>query len=172
RDSGSVVTITITAGSSGATLTGLQLRADLVSVDNTTVKSNTLDTTTSMTAYGVQTYTLPTRAEISPNDAQDFCNAIVSRYQNPRPIVTITLKGDDADRLEQMRRRQISDRVTIVEAQTALDADFFVESIKHQIGATGARAVQFGCEKAVDEQFWILGDATLSLLGETTYLGY
>ena len=173
RTSGASCTITLTAGASGATLSGLQLRAQTVSVDNATEMANTINTSASQTAYGAKTYTLPVRAEIPALDAQDFCNAVVQHYLAPRSMAVIALNNGEPERLAQILEREVSDLVTLVEAQTGISGDFWVERIEHQIGAGGAvHRCQFGCEQAGSDQYWVLGDAVYGLLGETTYLGY
>jgi hypothetical protein len=173
RTSGGSCAITLTAGSSGATITGLRLRAQPVTVDSVVPVANTIDTSTSRDRYGVRTYTLPTRAEISANDAQDFVNAVVARYQNPRPTVQITITNATAERLAQILGREVSDRITVVEAQTGLDGDCWIERITHEIDGGGQiHRVVLGCERATDDQVWILGDAELGVLGSTTALGY
>lgn len=154
RTSGQSVTITLTAGASGATVTGLQLRAKAVTVTNTTGVQNTIDTSTSITRYGRQVYTAAVRSEIALNAAQDLVNAIVSRYQEPRPTVTLSVNNETADRMTQILSRDISDRITIVEAQTGVDHDYWVERIHHRISDGGyLHVAEFGCEKVVSTQY-------------------
>ena len=157
RTSGASVTVTLTAGSSGATVTGLQLRAQAVTVDSSTDLSQSVDVTTSQDRYGVRTYALPVRAELPINTAQDFCNAVVSRYQAPRATVQLTLNNGNDTRLTQALSREISDRLTVVEAQSVISDDFFIEQIAHQARAGGRHHLTtFSCEKApaVDYAIW------------------
>lgn len=173
RTSGASCTITLTAGASGATLSGLQLRAQTVSVDNTIQIANTISTSASQTAYGVKTYTLPVRAEIPALDAQDFCNAVVQHYRAPRSVASVTLNNGEPERLTQILSRRPSDLVTLVEGQTGINGTFWVERVEHVISAGGAvHRCQLGCEKTTGDQYWVLGDAVYGLLGETTYVGY
>ncbi len=158
RTSGASCTITITAGANGATLTGLQLRAKLVSITNTTNVTNTVDTTSSQSIYGKRVYPLATRAEIAVGALQDFCNAVVGMYQNPRPIAEVTLYGTDATQWNQVLNRQISDRVTVVEAQTGVNADFFIEQVSHELTYGGKlHAAKFGMEKAAAGTYLVWG---------------
>ena len=161
RTSGASTGVTLTAGASGATVTGLQLRAQLATVDYTTLVANTVDASASITKFGRQVYALDTRAEIAVNVGQDLTNAIVGLYQNPRPTVSFTVSNGHTDRLTQCLSRQISDRITIVESQTVLNADFFIERIEHQILSAGLHHLTaFGCEKADSTNYAIWGTAT------------
>lgn len=156
RTSGASVTITITGGAGGASVTGLQLRAQPVTVDSSGQATNTIDTSVSQTRYGRRTYPLPTRAEVSLSTAQDFCNAVVGIYQAPRPQVSLALNNGTAARLAQALGREISDRVTIVEAQTAVNHDYFVEQIAHRF-VEYSHVTTLGLEKAVTTNYGIWG---------------
>lgn len=174
RTSGQSCTITLTAGSSGATVTGLQLRAQTVTVDNTIQVAETIDVTTSQNNHGYRPYVYPVREEISTNVAQDFCNAIVSAYQSPRPVVQITVIGSGADRLTQILNREISDRIHIVEARSYVDHPYFLEQIAlESINADPIWQAVFGAEKAqagADLTF-VLDSATNGVLN-TNQLGF
>lgn len=160
RTSGQSCTLTLTAGASGATVTGLQLRAKSAPVTNTTAITNTVDASASITNYGRQVYTSSIRNEIDSGVAQDLVNALVSRYQDPRPIVTISLNNAVDGRMTQILSRQISDRITIVEAQTAVNHDYWVERIRHRIDEAGYHhVVEFGCEKVTSGQYAVWGSA-------------
>jgi hypothetical protein len=148
RTSGTSTVITLTAGASGATLTGLQLRAQTVTVDNTTQVNSTLDTSASIAKYGRRVYNAITLDEVPFITAQDLTNAVVALYQEPRPTVKIQLDNGHADRLVQSLTREISDRITIIEPQTGLSADFFIEQIAHEVVAGGLlHRTIFGCEQ-------------------------
>lgn len=160
RTSGQSCTISITAGVNGATITGLQLRAKALTVTSTTAVESTIDTGTSKIRYGVRELALESRAEIALNDARDLVNAVVSLYQEPRPTVFITVNNGHADRLTQLLSRKISDRITIVEPQTGLNADFFIEQIRGSISEGGkSHSVTFGCEKCPSLNYGLWGSA-------------
>jgi len=169
RASGQSCTITLTAGPSGAVLTGLQLRAQLVTVDTTTIAANTVDATSSIANYGRQVYTLSTRQEIPLETARDLVNALVGRYQDPRPTVTITVNNGTSDRMAQILTREISDRITIVEAQTGVNHDYWIERIEHHVDEAGlSHSVRFGCEKALPVQYAVWDTA----VWDTSLWGY
>ena len=171
RASGQSCTITLTAGTSGAVVTGLQLRAKAVSVTSTMLIQNTISTATSQTRYGQRPYKWPARAEIDPRVAQDFCNWIVQQYQEPRAKVRFQLVNRADSPLTQSLTREISDRITVVEPQTGLNGAFWIEQIEHKVRqAGGIHETIIGCERIIGNQtYWILGT---SKLGTETRLGW
>jgi hypothetical protein len=144
------VTITIVAGASGAIFSSLTLTArPLEQVAELRVPA-VVDTSASVAKYGVRTYELPSWPEISINTAFDFANAIATAYQEPRAAATVTVPGADDTHRAEVLGREIGDRIRVVEAQTGLDADMFIEWIGHEVGWGGRRHVaRFGCEVAV-----------------------
>lgn len=162
RTSGATVTITMTAGAGGATVTGLQLRAYLVAVSATTQVASSVDSTASIAAYGRREKALSTLAEVPILTLQGLVDSLVDRYQQPRTTIEITVNNNNTNRLTQILGREISDRITVVEAQTGLSNDFFIERIQHRISAAGKlHIVQFGCEKAVASDAYALWDSGL-----------
>lgn len=168
RDSGSYATLTVTAGASGVQLDGLQVRAYSVPVSYGRRVKNTIDTTASQDKYGLRSYPLSVRSELPALVAQDFCNAIVAWYQLPLPTVEVTLNSGHADRLTQILTREISDRVTVQESQTGIDADCWIEQIKQYIGeADRLHVATFGCSKIpqIDYALWGSGIFGTSVWG-------
>lgn len=172
RTSGKTAVLTITAGAAGATITGLRVRAETVTIATQAV-SNTSDTSTSQTKYGLRTLPdeflpkwVPTVA-----DAQDFCNAVVARYQEKVPQVTFSLTNGNADALTQALSRRPSDRIKVIEADSGLNSDFIVEAVEHRIRPPNQETLFF-CEQANPQSVWVLGDANLGVLGTTTRLGF
>lgn len=148
RTSGLSVALTVTAGAGGAIITVLRLRASLLPA--TTVRvTNTTDTSASRAKYGVRTYEEPIWPEIDLNLAQELCNAIVQSYQEPRATASITIEGADATTLGHCLAREVSDRVTVVEAQTGLNGDMLIERIRHDIGARARHVTTLGLEEVV-----------------------
>ena len=148
RNSGLAVTLSVMAGAAGATLTALQLRAQLLPATTVSV-ANTVDTAASQSKYGIQTYAPTVWPEIDLLMAQDLANAVVNLYQEPRTSVSITVDGGATpEMLTQCLTREISDRVHVTETQTGLDADMTIEHIGHTIGPVGRIVTTFGLEKA------------------------
>jgi hypothetical protein len=175
RTSGKRCTLTLTAGASGATLTGLRIRAQTVTITKTDVSNTVSGAAASGIDYGVRTF----RDEFIPtwlpdlNTAQDFCNYVVSRYKDPVPTVRFAVNSQSDARLAAVLPRKFSDRITVVEPLRAyLNDDFFVEQIADEVSPGGNHRRIFGCEKASDQAFWVLGVAGYSELGQTTVPGY
>lgn len=180
RTSGQFFTMTIVAGSSGASIAGpsssfdtngITVSANLWTVTATVNVVNTLDTSASQAIYGVIPFTDPIRSEISFLQAQDLVNAIVSIYQNPRKLVQLTVQGITPQRELQGLVRAIGDQITIVEtaAGNALNAGFWIERIDHRISQSGMSfETSFGCEQVWANNYFIIGT---SLLG-TGVLGF
>jgi hypothetical protein len=144
RTSGAVVTLTMTAGAGGATVTGLQARGQTYSA----VASQVVDQIAASTILGAKDYTLDVWPEIDPRAAQDLADLIVTAYRVPRPIVTVALKNANATRLAQMLTREVSDRVTVNESQTGLAAACFVERVEHVVTEAGRfQTTLLGLEK-------------------------
>lgn len=174
RTSGKTATLTLTAPAGGATVTALSVTGTTWAISSTQV-GHTIDASTSQATYGVRAFPdefvpkwVPTTIE-----AVDFCNAVVGRYKDPRPQVRISLTNGAEERLIQALGREISDRVHVVENSLAfVDDDFFVETITHEVSSGRNHKTKLSCERAVDQTFWILGDPTYGLLGDTSVLGY
>lgn len=158
RTSGATVTITLTAGASGATVTGLRLRAQEVSVDNTIDVKNSIDDG----ATG-RPWNGPIRAEISVNEAQGLVNSVVSRYSAVRPLVTFTFAANRGDAAAtQALSRAIGDRITIVDAQTGLNDPYWIRRIAHQLRPRNLLFTTFGCEEVGNDYGWILNTSVLN----------
>lgn len=109
-----------------------------------------VDTSASRAKYGARSLpsTYAPWPYIDPATARSFCNAIVAAYQEPRAAVTLAVPNADATNLAQQLNREISDRVTVVDAQTGLNTAVFVERIRHTLDWGGRRlATEFGCEQ-------------------------
>lgn len=172
KTSGSALAITYTAGGSGAALNAVQLRAQSAPV----VRSWQVSTTdsSSITDYGQ----LGPPNSVTPEwvtrfDAQDIAAQYVAQRAQPLPVVTVnfTCHHTQVSRLSKVLALQLSDRVTVVEPQTGLSNDFFVETIDHQIDSVAEHTVTVTLEMApsVPASPFILDSSTLN--GSAT-LGY
>lgn len=143
RTSGQSIDVSITA-TSAAQLVGLRIRAYQLNTAGT-VRVTATDTS-SVTTNGVRSlsYDAPW---LGANDAVGVLQQLVAQHAERLPAVHITLVGANAARLTQQFARDLSDRITVVEPQTGLDADFHIEQIKHEID-TAIHLTTFGCEKA------------------------
>lgn len=129
RDSGGIVPITITAGASGASITGLRLRAEALPVTRTTiVRSQGVD----VAALGpdLRPWDRPILSEIDREFAQSLCDAIPGWYGEGVPSVTLELRGDNDDKLDAQLSLEIGDRISVTDSLNGLaDDEFYVISI-------------------------------------------
>ena len=148
RTSGQSTTITLTDSGAGSIVTGLQLRANPVTVARTVQVSVT--DTASQAAYGRRG--LPSGIDISGATVEDtvaVATIFVTRYAQRKPIVTIPVANLNGTRLTQQLARDLSDRIHVTDTETGLDADFFIEQISHATSGHGrVLTTTFGCEKA------------------------
>ena len=146
RDSGQSTTIRFLASGGPAVITYLQLRAYSVPVVRT-VQVQAQDST-SQGQYGVRSW--PNDAGwAGVNDARAIADGILAYRAQRLPIVEFDLRSGviTHTRLTQQLVRDLSDRITVVEAQTGLSDDFFLERISHRVAGL-LHVTTFGCEMA------------------------
>jgi hypothetical protein len=144
RSQGSSAAIFIKATGGPAVLDGLQLRAYAVSVQRTIQIS--ADDSSSKSKYGTRSWP-DTAPWAGVNDAAALANIILAHHAERLPIVSFRLFGNDT-RLTQQLARDLSDRVTIVDAETGLNAAFYIERIDHTVSDAGLQhETVFTCEK-------------------------
>lgn len=169
RTSGASTSITLTATSSGCTIQGLALPAFPVPVARTwQINSSNAASKDPTTGYGQRD--LPeTWFPVWANrwDAQAIADLHVAQRAQPLPVLTVRFAcytGADA-RLVKVLPRKLSDRVTVVEPETGVSGDFYIESIAHSIGGTADHEITFGLEAvpAVAAGSWfVLGTSVLN----------
>lgn len=107
-------------------------------------------------------------------DAQNIANYIVTSRKDPRGRVKrMTLRPRKNETLmTQALARTIGDRLAITETQTGAAADYFIIGEIHRLDMAGMDyTVTWILEPADANQYWILGSAGFSELGQTTTLG-
>lgn len=83
----------------------------------------------------------------SEYDAAAVLSTVVSQRAHPLPVVTARfVVGRNGPRAGAILPRDLSDRVTVVESETMLDDDFYIESIQHELTSDVDHAVTFGLE--------------------------
>lgn len=142
---GASATIRITAdGGVPAIIEGLQLRAQPVTVSHS-IQVSASDSQ-SITDYGPRSF---------PNDlgwcnqydAEAVLQTAIAQRAMPNPIVQVRFMiGAQATRATAVLARDLSDRVTVVESETVLNDDFYIESIAHDLSSEFDHAVTFGLE--------------------------
>lgn len=168
--SGSSTSITITAAGLDTSITNLQLRALSVPVARSYQISST--DSTSITDYGQRS--MPNEPVwASRQDCQDIADLIILQRKQPLPILTVrfSCQATQTTRLAKVLALDLSDRVTVIEPETAVNSDFFIESIEHVITSQLDHEIVFGLEAvpASPTSVFLLGT---SLLNGATPLGY
>lgn len=146
RTSGKTFTISI-FGTTAAYIEGMKLRSYGALVRRTF--SVTASNPDSITKYGIAHPDEQFAPKwLSKPDAKAISDRIVALRGERLPIMSFTVKNANDTRKVQMLSRTISDRVTIVEAQTGTNHDHYIERVKHSIGEGGKlHSVEFGCER-------------------------
>ncbi len=112
-------------------------------------------------------------------EAIDRANGLLIRYKTPKyRIEELAVDGAaDNTRLADMLGRELGDRITVKRRPPgggpAISQDVVIEGIRHEIRPPGRHKTAWSLAP-VDPgvPYWILGDATYSVLGSTTDLGY
>jgi hypothetical protein len=143
--SGASATIKLSAVGANAIIAGLRLRARPVSVVHS-VQVSVRDEP-SIADYGSRSFPgdLPW---CNPGDAEAVLETAVALRAQPLPIIKIRFViANDRSKFS-LLGRNLSERVTVVEPETATDADFFIENIEHQLAGEHDHAILFGVEAA------------------------
>jgi hypothetical protein len=152
RTSGQSTIITLTSTGGDAIVSEIFLYANPVQSSGTV--QVVIENSASIAKYGLRT--MP--ASESPvwanqNDAEAIGSLIIAHRSGLLPNIQMRVLNANSNRLEQQLSRNISDRVTVQDDATGLNADFFIEQVKHSISAGGMLLdTTFGCEKAVNIQ--------------------
>lgn len=146
RTAGQSTTINVKASGGAAVIQGLRLRAYSVSATRTFQVH--AEDTTSIDSYGRRSY--PGEAPwVSAEDAKAIADLILAQRAERLPIVSFRVAGSGNDtRMTQQLARDLSDRITIIDAETGLSDAFYIERIEHRISQAGmVHDTVFGCEK-------------------------
>ena len=146
RTSGSSVGIVLQAVGGPAVIATMQVRATPLPVSYS-IQISYADTA-SVEDYGARSFPgdLPW---CNQYDAEAVLSTAVAQRSQPIPVVSATfMVGRSEDRAALILSRDLSDRVHIVEPETALDDDFFIENIQHSLSGEHDHTVTFGLEAA------------------------
>jgi hypothetical protein len=159
---GPTVTVTVTSASAGAaSFTGIELYGKRLEPGTARIEQ-TVDASASRISYGVRGVpgSFSPWPYLTESAALDLVNSVVVAYQQPRATVSVTIANANSTRLTQQLTREISDRVTVVESQTGLNAAMFVERIRHEVREGGRfHRTTFGCEQVGPHDDYFLFDA-------------
>ena len=109
-------------------------------------------------------------------EALDQANFLLNNYKNPKMRVnSITLKpsNDPSNLFAKALGYDISDRITVNLTQASVDEDYHIEGISHRFRANKRLWVtEWQLSPASLIQYWLIGTAGYSEIGETTFVGY
>ena len=162
--------ITLTNGSaSDGFVTLLKARGTAVNTKNPCLVQ-AIDTA-SQAIYGERKYVAKTKFIPTTSEAQDWCDYQMAIYGSPIEILTMTISASSPSNIGQVMLRDLSDRITVTatnDAALGINADFFIESERHQVTNGGTDHVatwQLSPASGGYSQFWVLGT---SVLGTST----
>ena len=154
RTSGQSTDLTLTAGTQGVQLTGLQIRAAPVTVDSETLVMDGRNETASIDLYGRRT--LPDSYALSPdiqiNVLQSLVDAIVSWHATGQPQVAVPTFNLDGMARDAQVNLQLGDRVS-VDAQAGniqISGLFNVSGIEQRIKTTEYLETVFYGNESID----------------------
>ena len=154
------ITLTNNNASTVGYVTKLQARGTAVTADDPVAIEAT--DATSQTAFGKRTWPSKTPYIPTTDEAFDWANFNLSIYKDPTAMLRMTYFANrDTNALNEMLDRDLSERVTVVAENTAdlaIDRDFFIEAVSHQIDANRLHRVTYLLSDA--EQFsdwWVWG---------------
>lgn len=147
QTSGASATIAVKAAATASKITGLSLRAQPLAVQSTLQIS--VSDTASIGEFGSRAF--PTDLPwCNQYDAEAVLGTVVALRGEPLPIVStrFVLTRQDPAKTAAILSRDLSDRVRVVESETVLNHDFYIESIRHELTGDEEHAVTFGLEAA------------------------
>lgn len=99
--------------------------------------------------------------------AQGLADGIAYAYHLPRSQVEVTIENATETDLLSLLAREVSDRITIVDARSHINGAFFVERLAHEVSEQGTRhRLTLGCERVWSDSLAIYGT---SLYGTGRY---
>jgi hypothetical protein len=154
------------------TVPGIQVRGTLIVASEATRITDS--DATSITAFGHKS--MPWSPRVNQNVATDYAEEVLVRYKDPRDRVRVLLQsgpGLDEQRLIKSLALGLDDRITIVDGDTGIDKDFWIEGIEHRVLEAGKwLETIFTCEEVAGTAALgtalILDDATDGKLGTGT----
>lgn len=147
-DGGASAVLSVKAVGGPAVLTSIRIRGNPISSARTRVAN--LTEAASQSAYGKRSPDDLDATWLTYEDALAVAATMLAHRAQRLPIVSIRLTGGNDTIMTQQLIRDLSDRVTIVDAETGLNAGFYIERIEHSITGAGSQMHEtvFACEKA------------------------
>lgn len=153
RTSGQSTTATITAVGGSVNITYLRLRARSLPVVKTVLVAAT--DSTSIARHGDRTYpdSVPWAGR---HDAFAVSQLLLAQYSERRPTIAVRIVSSDLTAHLEAVTRQISDLITVRNAELGLNGDFFIENVQHTLARMTEQGdcpgpvhyATFGCEQS------------------------
>jgi hypothetical protein len=102
--------------------------------NQTIIKNEDLN---SASTYQKRTYSIDGKFISDVNQANNFCNEILTKYKVPHGEVQIEVVNKNDTLYEQILKRQISDRITVVNDTMGLRGEFNIDYMEHEIDMGG-----------------------------------
>jgi hypothetical protein len=173
RTSGGSTSVTFTATSAGASVAGMALRAYSVPVARTVQVSQS----DAASVDRFQQRGVPAGGEpvwCNAVDAQAIADVYVMSRKDPLPQLDAPFMCTDSDtgKLTTLLGLDLSDRVTVVEAETVTNGPFYIERTAHNVASVLEHGIVFGVEAvpaAPASGVFVIGT---SAIGGASVLGY
>jgi hypothetical protein len=130
--------------------------------------------TPSLIAIGERKFSLDMTYQDSPATGKDAGDFLISAlpFANTH-IESVVFDGDRNSYLLTMAASvEPGDRITLTDTHSGTSADFWVNGIEAEIYGTNSKRVKLYLARTYDVNFWKLGVAGFSELGQTTYVSY
>ena len=102
---------------------------------------------TSITEFGERVHSVSSPYVQNEPTADAIANKILNARKDPRRVVRFTTDNDDTTRFTQALTRTVSDRITLVDALSSVNDEFYIERVEHDIRMAGLHhRTTFGCE--------------------------
>lgn len=149
--SGQSVTITLAATGGDAVVTHVQLRGVTVPVARRNIVC--ASDPYSIGIHGTKVFqgTIPWATS---EDVQAVESVILAQYSERSPIIQLHVQVKDDAHLHQILERSISDRITIVNGELVMNAEFYIENISHTVlrndpDKLPVHEAVFGCDRII-----------------------
>lgn len=162
--------------------TTLEIRGNLYNDDTISLEEgDEVVPTPSVAEFGKRSRDVDSEFISDPAFIQDLALFLKNRFEQPQPdFVKMSVEGSTPELLEALLTLEIHDRVTVVESQLQTSRDYFINRLEHTVDVDFGKILQVtyslartaGVGGAGGEEFWVLNDPTLGLLGITTILGF
>lgn len=165
------VSLTNTAATAGY-LNLFKLRGNIIRLYDPS--DSVAESSDSQDAYGVRELAFALPYQSNPNTAKDFSDHLEARWKNPVTVVeSVSFYANRSDTLMQGAVELcIGDRITISETVTGISDDYSIVYVEKEYMHGARLRVTYGLERTTGAEFWFLGIAGLSELGQTTTLGF